>query len=961
MIQWVDRAFRNTFFLRAILLITSVGLLSFFAVLERIDAVIYDQISTIQHYSPDDDIVIVAIDEESIKTLGRWPWSRSVHAELIKRLESIGNPAVAFDLIFSEPQANDPDADHSLASAIASHGRVILPVVPVDDKNRDYVYLVEPLPIYRQHAQLGHVDIELDSDGIARRVFLTAGIEEPEWPAFALVLAASTHQYTINSMNSFSDDKVKFWGRWVRSHEVLIPYVGKTGSFQQVSYAQVLLDDRVLVSLRNKFILVGMTATGIGTRFATPVSPLNRQPMSGVEWHANVLSMLLHNRAILPISHYSTSLISVAWVLAILFLFSIFSRNITMPLLLVLIGCGLCAIWIVLRFLHIWFPPGAALVGTIAIYPLLNWQRINEYMRSLFVAKAGSNAALESVGDGVITTDAHNHIIYMNKGAERILGVALEQAQGVSLLKLMKLSKIHDSVIFNELIDSEIPLPISGIDTIQCYLKTSSGEKRAVRITRRMLRDEHEALMGFLFALADITDTIELTKQVAYQASYDTLTNLPNRALLLTRFKEMTSLPEKYGKIIAVFFVSLDNFKKINDALGHRAGDELIRMVSQRLNSIISNTNFLARWGGDEFVLLFSDLHDKDRASQRAQETLDLIEHQFLLHGQEVFVTVSIGISFFSKDGNDNEVVLERASTAMHRIKNEGGNSFGFYSMESSVAWTRDRLKLEKELRIALNSGHLQVLYQPIVDVYQQNIVRMEALVRWPHPTRGYLSPSEFIPLAESIGLMEQLGKEVLKIACLAAHKLIQIGKPIHVSVNVHPHQLLHGNFLPALSRVLTETGLPATSLILEITESAVVSDMARASVILQQIKTLGALIALDDFGTGYSSLTLLRELPIDILKIDKSFIRALDQNINDLTITQAIIGLGVNLGLMIVAEGVESDRQARILLENHCYLQQGYFFSRPVPYESILQLVNEADLSNLASIKQLCAIVNLK
>ncbi len=159
----------------------------------------------------------------------------------------------------------------------------------------------------------------------------------------------------------------------------------------------------------------------------------------------------------------------------------------------------------------------------------------------------------------------------------------------------------------------------------------------------------------------------------------------------------------------------------------------------------------------------------------------------------------------------------------------------------------------------------------------------------------------------------------------------------------------------------MTETGLPATSLILEITESAVVSDMARASVILQQIKTLGALIALDDFGTGYSSLTLLRELPIDILKIDKSFIRALDQNINDLTITQAIIGLGVNLGLMIVAEGVESDRQARILLENHCYLQQGYFFSRPVPYESILQLVNEADLSNLASIKQLCAIVNLK
>ncbi len=960
MIQWV-RMFRSTFILRAILLIASVGLLSFFAVLERIDAAIYDQISTIQPYPPDDNIVIVAIDEESIKTLGRWPWSRRVHAELIKRLESIGNHAVAFDLILSEPQTDDPEADHSLAGAIASHGAVILPVAPVADKNRGYVHLAEPLPIYRQHAKLGHVDIELDSDGIARRVFLAAGIEEPRWPAFALVLAASVNQNTTNWINSLADDNIKFWGRWVRSHEVLIPYSGKSGSFQRVSYVQVLSDDQILTSLRDKLILVGMTATGIGTRFATPVSPINRQPMNGVEWHANVLSMLLHNRAILPIPHYLISLVSVMWVCAILFILSMFQRNITMPLLLVFIGCGLCAIWIILRFLHVWFPPAAALAGTMAIYPLLNWQRINEFMQSLFVAKAGSNAALESVGDGVITTDARNHIIYMNKGAERILGATLNQVQGALLPKLMDLSKIQDSTAFTGLIDSEIPIPVSSIGTIQCYLRTAGGEKRAVRITRHRLRDEHEALMGFVFALADITDTIELTKQVEYQASYDTLTNLPNRALLLTRFEAMTSLPQKYGKIITVFFVSLDNFKKINDALGHRAGDELLKMVSRRLSNIISNDNFLARWGGDEFVLLFEDLHNKAIAAQRARETLALIERQFLLHDQEVFVTVSIGISFSSEDRVDNEIVLEQASTAMHRVKNEGGNSFGFYSTESSAAWTRDRLKFEKELRIALNNGHLQVLYQPIVDVHKQGIVRMEALVRWPHPTRGYLSPSEFIPLAESVGLMEQLGKEVLKTACIAAHKLIQIGKPIHVSVNVHPRQLLHGNFLPALSRVLTETGLPATSLILEITESAVVSDMVRAAVILQQIKALGALIALDDFGTGYSSLTLLRELPIDILKIDKSFIRALDQNLNDLTITQAIIGLGANLGLAIIAEGVESERQARILLENHCHLQQGYFFSRPVPYESILHLVSEPDLSSLASIKQLCALVRLK
>jgi len=209
---------------------------------------------------------------------------------------------------------------------------------------------------------------------------------------------------------------------------------------------------------------------------------------------------------------------------------------------------------------------------------------------------------------------------------------------------------------------------------------------------------------------------------------------------------------------------------------------------------------------------------------------------------------------------------------------------------------------------------------------------------------------------------MEQLGEEVLRSACIAAEKLLQAGKPVNVSVNVNPRQLLYGNFMQTLSQVLSETKLPATSLILEITESAVVSDIGRASDILIQIKTLGALIALDDFGTGYSSLTLLRELPIDILKIDKSFIRALDQNLNDLTITQAIIGLGMNLNLnlAIIAEGVESEQQVRILLNHHCHLQQGYYFSRPVPYESLLQLMSETDLSSPMSIERLCGSVRV-
>lgn len=294
----------------------------------------------------------------------------------------------------------------------------------------------------------------------------------------------------------------------------------------------------------------------------------------------------------------------------------------------------------------------------------------------------------------------------------------------------------------------------------------------------------------------------------------------------------------------------------------------------------------------------------------------------------------------------------------MYRVKHEGGNSFGFYSPESSVVWTRDRLEFEKELRAALNNDLLHVLYQPIVDVSQRRIIRMEALVRWQHPTRGFLSPSDFIPFAEDIGVIEQLGESVLRTACVVTQELTQAGYLINVSVNVSPRQLLSGHFVSTVSQILRDTKLPASALILEITESAVVSDLVRAAEILNQIKELGISIALDDFGTGYSSLTLLRELPIDILKIDKSFIRKLDENINDLTITKAIIGLGKSLGLSIVAEGVETEQQVKILVDHQCSVHQGYYFSRPVSCETVLQLLSESDTVNSTAINQKLASV---
>ncbi len=933
----------NTFALRIIILLFGVALIAYTEMLERFDSILYDKISTLQQYPQDPDIIIVAIDEESLKVLGHWPWSRGVHAELINRLTAIDNKVVALDILFSESQGTDPYADHLLALTIAAHGNVIFPVAPISDKNIDSesLTLAQPLPIFREHAVLGHADVELDSDGVARRVFLYAGINAPTWPALGLALADPT---TTRTAHSSPDTGKGTFGQqhWVRSQEALIPYTGQPGSFQKISYARILFDDEALASLKNKTVIIGMTAAGMGMRFATPVSLGNRQPMTGVEWHANVVSMLKNNRAIHPVTKTLTAIISALWIVLILTVIALLKRNLTIPTLLALLALGLFIPGLILELSHIWIPPGAALLGTLSLYPLWNWRRINEFLRSVWITKVHSSTALESIGDGVIITDAYDHIIYINRGAEKILQTQLDQIKGRLSQEILGLHTKSGNSLITQAEKDILSVDPDKTIMIECMLKTTYGNDRTVRITRNQLYDDQKVIMGTVIAMTDITDTVELTQRVAHQESHDALTKLPNRSKLVVQFDHMIKAIWNTDKIITVFFVTLDNFKKINDAMGHHAGDKLLTMVSWRLLEIVRKEGVVGRWGGDEFVLLSDHLHKGDSVLDMAQRILDAIRQRFEIDDLEVFVSASIGISFYPENGLTSETVLERAGTAMYRVKQDGGNQFGYYSPESSVVWTLDRLALERELRAAIKNSELQVLFQPIVNAQSRHIARMEALVRWPHPKRGYLSPSEFIPLAEDIGQIEQLGEIVLKTSCIAACKLLRLNYPVNVSVNVNPRQLLNRNFPKMVSQILQDTGLPAKSLILEITEDAIVNDMERISKVLQEIKSLGISIALDDFGTGYSSLTLLRELPIDILKIDKSFVRTLDHNINDLKIVQAIIGLGKNLGLTIIAEGVETEQQTRLLLRHECYYQQGYHFSRPIPYQALFELIHD-------------------
>lgn len=932
---------RNGFNYLIVILLTSVIVIAYTEILERFDFIIYDKLLTLSQYPYDPDIALITIDDESLRILGHWPWSRKIHAELINRLATIGNNSVVLDLLLLEPQLTDPNADRSLADAIARHGNIVLPVAPIFEGSRALLTLAEPLPSFAQHAVLGHADIELDNDGVARRVFLYAGINAAAWPTLALALmdpASPRKVHQARILNQETSTQEKFW---IRAQEALIPYTGSSGSFHRISYAQVLFDDETLITLKDKKVLIGMTAAGMGARFVTPLSQLNRKPMTGIEWHAHVVSMLTNNRMIDTVSNAITALVSAMWIIGILMALMWTGINVSIPLLAILLISGLLFSGLLLQLGQVWIPPTAALVGTLSLYPLWNWRRIDGFLRSMWLAKLHSSAALESIDDGVIITDASNHILYLNRGAEKILCTQLSHVKGRFLREVLEFCAASGDFPFIQIEKDIFNIELNQPEMIECVLKTLHGSERTVRITRNQLYDDHEIRLGTVITMTDITDKVELIRQVTQHQSYDALTKLPNRSRLLIQFDCMIRAIQSKKTIITIIVITLDNFKKINDAMGHHAGDKLLKMVSTRLSENIGFGDIVARWGGDEFVVLSNRLDKEDAALKFVQQILEAIRQKFEIEGLEVFVSVSIGISFYPRDGFSSETVVARASTAMYRVKQEGGNGYGLYSPESSAAWTRDQLELEQELRAAINNSELQVLFQPIVDAQSQRITHMEALVRWSHPKRGYLSPSEFIPLAEDIGQIEQLGKVVLRASCVAAYQLLQLGYPVQVSVNVNPRQLLNKNFSQVVFEVLSETKLSAASLILEITESAIVSDMDRVNEVLKEIRGMGVLLALDDFGTGYSSLTLLREFPIDILKIDKSFVRTLDQNFNDLKIVQAIIGLAKNLDLKIIAEGVETKQQSNILLQHECYFHQGYYFSRPIPYEALFEMLH--------------------
>ncbi len=447
----------------------------------------------------------------------------------------------------------------------------------------------------------------------------------------------------------------------------------------------------------------------------------------------------------------------------------------------------------------------------------------------------------------------------------------------------------------------------------------------------------------------DITARKRAEETIKHMAYHDSLTDLPNRTLFQDRLTVALAQARRKRRMAAVMFLDLDRFKVVNDTVGHALGDDLLQGVAERLTGLVREGDTVARVGGDEFTLLLAEVERAEDVVEVAERVLDTLRQPWVLNGHEFRITASIGIAMFPNDGEDADSRLRNADTAMYRAKDQGRDNYELYTpkMNARIA---ERLALENSLRHGLERGEFLVYYQPQVDIASGRIVGMEALVRWQHPERGLVFPAEFIPMAEETGLIVPLGAWVMRTAC-AQNKAWQAAgiPPMRVAVNLSARQFQQRNLTEMVDEVLKETGLEARWLQLEITEGVAMQDVESNIAVLRELRQMGVQIAIDDFGTGHSSLSYLSRLPIDVVKIDQSFIQDLTTDPNGAAIARSIIVMAHNLKLRVIAEGVETEEQLEFLKKRRCDEMQGYLFSKPAPAEAFEEMLRRGGRTSRA------------
>jgi diguanylate cyclase (GGDEF)-like protein/PAS domain S-box-containing protein len=559
---------------------------------------------------------------------------------------------------------------------------------------------------------------------------------------------------------------------------------------------------------------------------------------------------------------------------------------------------------------------------------------------ALFVEKERAQVTLNSIGDAVICTDISGNITFLNLVAERMTSWSRQAAEARPTAEVFRMIDAANRETAPNSMEKAVEQDRTVVLPLNCLLIQRNGSEVPVEGCISPIHDREGKATGAVIVFRDVSTARAMALQMAHSFQHDFLTGLPNRMLLNDRVKQAIALAPRHLKKVAVLFLDLDGFKHINDSLGHPIGDKLLQSIAARLVTCVRGSDTVSRQGGDEFVVLLSEMQQSEDAAITARRMLEAVAKAHSIDQHDLHVTTSIGVSIYPDDGLDVETLIKNADTAMYQAKENGPQSYRFFMPAMNVRAV-ERQSIEASLRRALERHEFALHYQPIINLRTWEISGAEALLRWTHPVRGNVSPAEFISVAEDCGLILSIGNWVLREACKQARAWVDLGLPLGtMAVNISAIEFRDEHFLEGVFGILKDTGLDPGSLELELTESVLMKRAESTESILKALRARGVQVAVDDFGTGYSSLSYLRKFSIDALKIDQSFVRQITTTPDETTIVTAVISMGRSLKLRVVAEGVETQEELAFLQAHQCDEAQGYLFSRPLLPEQFAKLL---------------------
>ncbi len=853
-----------------------------------------------QPREPSGEIVVVAIDAPSIDKIGVWPWPRALYSQLIRQLQAAGVRDIALDIDFSTP--SDAASDRNFAEALASAGgSVMLPFFQQPRTDRRNLHVNRPLQLFSEHSWSALVNVEVGPDGLVRHYPFGERLDGTFVPSMAALLAGQ-----------HAEGRAPF----------LIDYGIRAARIPKVSYVDVLqADEATLRTLNGKKVIVGGTALELGDRFSVP----NGAILSGPVLQALAAESLLQNREL----RWTSGTVTVAILTLIAVVMLIGWRRLSAGKRVALLAATAFALEAAAFTLQTAFP---FILDTslfhIVIFAYIAAIALDEIdIRNLLgrVAESRFQRVAMSLGDGLICTDSNYLITEWNPGATAIFGHLPQQMIGQPFDVICSRDARTGATAFS--IDSVAHLPTGSVVEFDGLRR--NGEVFPVEASFSRWQGADGQQFGAI--LRDISVRRREAARIRYLAEHDTLTGLINRHTLLGHLADMIDRAAADHHAVALLVIGLEGFQQINQMLGHASGDLVLRAISERLKARIPDTGIVARLNGDEFAIA-APLADIGDSVKNYAEQISASFHAPLLAGNsEHRVRVSIGATVFPGGGNTADEMLSNSHMALSRARATQRGSHVLFE-ESIRRDLETRLTLEAELVLAVNREEFELFYQPQLHLADGRLIGAEALIRWRHPVRGLVSPADFMPVVNTSPISERIAKWVLHTACARAAAWERSGRTVRMGVNLSPSLFRSGDLASTVGQALASSGLSPANLELEVTEDILLHDGMAALDTFLKIRKLGARIVFDDFGTGFASLSHLKKFPLDGLKIDQSFVFGLLTNSEDAAIVSSTIGLSKQLGMSVIAEGIEDRATADLLLRMGCEEGQGYFFGRPMP-----------------------------